>query len=317
MKRKESNPNIEQLKLRHVMLRVNQLVKTFSSATALKHVSFSAASGEILGILGPNGAGKTTLLRIITNIISPDEGDILWQHAPMTAEQSRRIGYMPEERGLYKKVKIGDQLIYLSRLKGMSQQEAKKACSHWLEKLNAGSWAEKMPEELSKGMSQKIQFIATVMHSPELIILDEPFSGLDPISAGEMETEIKSLAASGTTILFSTHRLEQVEEFCKNIVIINRGEVILSGNIPALKQQYKKNLFALQTETPIDTTDSFPFVLQPVSPGNYLVHLPERATGNELLQAVISKQYTIRHFSEVLPSLNDIFIQQVKQHNPA
>lgn len=299
------------------MLQVNQLVKKFSSATVLKQVSFTAASGEIFGILGPNGAGKTTLLRVITNIISPDEGDVLWHQLPMSAEQYRRIGYMPEERGLYKKVKIREQLIYLSRLKGMSKQDAAKACTYWLEKVNAGSWAEKTPEELSKGMSQKIQFIATVMHSPELIILDEPFSGLDPISAGEMEAEIKSLAASGATILFSTHRLEQVEEFCKNIVIINRGGAILSGNIPALKQQYKKNVFALQTETPIDSTTSFPFDLKPVSPGNYLVHLPEQATGNELLQAVISKQYTVRHFSEILPSLNDIFIQQVKENNPA
>src|SRR5690242_7805926 len=226
------------------ILELHHLKKYFATQKAVDDISFSIEQGNIFGLLGPNGAGKTTLIRMITGIFFPDEGEVILdgkKFNPLT--DIAKIGYMPEERGLYKKMKIGDQVLYLAQLKGLSVSDAKQKIKFWFEKLEMQSWWNKKVEDLSKGMSQKLQFVTTVLHEPKLIILDEPFSGLDPVNTNLIKDEIYNLAKKGATIIFSTHRMEQVEEICDHIVLVNKGQKILDGTVNQIKQNFKENLF--------------------------------------------------------------------------
>lgn len=263
-------------------------------------------------MLGPNGAGKTTLIRMITRILYPDSGAILFNGQPLNEKHTEQTGYMPEERGLYKKMKVGEHLVYLARLKGLSNAHAKEAVNQWLEKFDIANWYNKNIEELSKGMSQKVQFIATVIHSPELLILDEPFSGLDPINSKLIEEEIRQLSKQGKTIIFSTHRMEQVEEICDDIVLINKGTKILEGSVKQLKQRFKQNKFRIAY-----TGDISGHVLEQLNvvhrqEGEIMVQFNEEHHGNELLKLFVENKVEVSSFNEVLPSLSEIFIRQVQ-----
>src|ERR1700743_219062 len=243
------------------ILEVTGLRKTFATQTAVDEVSFALGQGSIFGLLGPNGAGKTTLIRMITGIFYPDSGSIMFEGRPFAAlKDSMYIGYMPEERGLYKKMKIGEQAIYLAQLKGMSRSEATRAVREWFARFEMETWWNKKVEDLSKGMGQKLQFVTTVLHQPRLIILDEPFSGLDPVNSNLIKEEIYSLARQGATIIFSTHRMEQVEEICDHIILMNRGRKILDGTVAGVKQQFKENEFRIGLDSALPSelaTDSF------------------------------------------------------------
>ena len=229
------------------LLEVRNLKKYFATQKAVDDVSFSIAKGSIFGLLGPNGAGKTTLLRMITGIFYPDQGEIMLNGKPFNpVNDIGDIGYMPEERGLYKKMKIGEQAVYLAQLKGLSRQEAREKIKEWFVKFEMQSWWDKKVEDLSKGMSQKLQFVTTVLHQPDLIILDEPFSGLDPVNANLIKDEIFRLAEAGHTIIFSTHRMEQVEEICDHIILVNQGQKILDGSVKQIRNIFKENLFRLE-----------------------------------------------------------------------
>src|SRR4030095_16145926 len=231
------------------LLELRNLKKYYATQKAVDDISFSVESKSIFGLLGPNGAGKTTLLRMVTGILYPDQGEILFEGKPFDPMKDvERIGYMPEERGLYKKMKIGEQALYLAQLKGLSKNEALRLIKDWFVKLEMQSWWNKKVEDLSKGMSQKLQFVTTVLHEPKLIILDEPFSGLDPLNTNVIKDEIYKLSKKGATIIFSTHRMEQVEEICDHIVLINKGKKILDGSVRQVKQDFKENLFSIGFE---------------------------------------------------------------------
>src|SRR5436190_12731074 len=232
------------------LLEVQNLKKYFATQKAVDDISFSVNKGSIFGLLGPNGAGKTTLIRMITGIFYPDEGQILFDGKKFNPiNDVVHIGYMPEERGLYKKMKIGEQAIYLAQLKGLKKSEAMTKIKEWFIKFEMQSWWAKKVEDLSKGMSQKLQFVTTVLHEPKLIILDEPFSGLDPVNSNLIKDEIYKLAQRGSTIIFSTHRMEQVEEICDHIILMNKGKKILDGSVQQVKQQFKENLFRIRFES--------------------------------------------------------------------
>ncbi len=232
------------------ILEVQNLKKYFATQKAVDDISLQIGQGSIFGLLGPNGAGKTTLIRMITGIFYPDSGNILFKGKNFEPENDARfIGYMPEERGLYKKMKIGEQALYLARLKGLSRHDAMHKIKDWFKRLEMDSWWNKKVEDLSKGMGQKLQFVITVLHEPDLIILDEPFSGLDPVNANLIKDEIYRLSQKGTTIIFSTHRMEQVEEICRHIVLVNKGKKILDGTVEGIKHDFKENLFGIQLET--------------------------------------------------------------------
>src|SRR3954470_788866 len=231
------------------ILELHHLKKYFATQKAVDDISFSIEKGTIFGLLGPNGAGKTTLLRMITGIFYPDEGTIIFDGTQFNPSNDIiKIGYMPEERGLYKKMKIGDQALYLAQLKGLSRAEAMQKIKFWFQRLEMESWWNKKVEDLSKGMSQKLQFVITVLHEPKLIILDEPFSGLDPLNANLIKDEIYGLAQRGSTVIFSTHRMEQVEEICDHIVLLNLGKKILDGTVQQIKNDFKENLFSIKLD---------------------------------------------------------------------
>ena len=295
------------------MLEVTHLKKYFTTQKAVDDISFSVEKGTIFGLLGPNGAGKTTLIRMITGIFYPDEGTIQFNGKKFNAdEDSMRIGYMPEERGLYKKMKIGEQAIYLARLKGMSAADALSQVKDWFTRFEMQSWWNKKIEDLSKGMAQKLQFVTTVLHRPELIILDEPFSGLDPVNANLIKDEIFRLAHKGSSIIFSTHRMEQVEEICDQIVLINKGKKILDGTVANVKQEFKENLFRI-TASPLP--DQYPNeIFDTLSNTDHTVTLRIRDGHgpNEVLRYFIDRQSTVSAFTELLPSLNEIFIKLVE-----
>jgi len=296
-----------------MILSIQNVVKRYESHTAVDHVSFDVPRGSVFGLLGPNGAGKTSLIRMITTITAPDEGVILLNGQPLHSDTPKMIGYMPEERGLYKKMKVGEHLIYLARLKGMSATEAQQALDYWLTKFDITSWWNKKVEELSKGMQQKIQFIATVVHRPPLLILDEPFSGLDPINTALIKDEIRQLNEQGASIIFSTHRMEQVEEMCRHIVLINRGKNVLQGEVKEIKSTFKQNHFRLDVEGafPPDFTARFDRIASDET--GVVVHLPETQNGNELLQYCLEHQLKVRHFEELLPTFDEIFIRRVHE----
>ena len=267
----------------------------------------------IYGIIGLNGAGKTTLIRMITGIFYPDNGSITFDGKPFDAlNDAVKIGYMPEERGLYKKMKIGEQALYLAQLKGLSKAEAMEKIKWWFKRLEMESWWNKKVEDLSKGMSQKLQFVTTVLHKPKLIILDEPFSGLDPVNANLIKDEIFNLAKNGSTIIFSTHRMEQVEEICNHIVLVNKGKKILDGTVHEVKQRYKDNVYQLGATVLPEHLMTHIFEIVKHEPGRLLLKLQEGTTSNDVLKYFINQGIVIHSFHEVLPSLNDIFIKLVE-----
>ena len=295
------------------VLELQHLKKYYATQKAVDDVSFSIAAGSIFGLLGPNGAGKTTLLRMITGIFYPDDGAVLLNGKAFDPEHDiGYIGYMPEERGLYKKMKIGEQALYLAQLKGLSRSQAMDGIKMWFQKLEMESWWYKKVEDLSKGMSQKLQFVTTVLHNPKLIILDEPFSGLDPVNANVIKDEIFNLAQKGATIIFSTHRMEQVEEICDHIVLMNRGQKILDGTVKNIKQQYKQNLFRIGFDAapPLAPVPAFQ-VAEAGADHSLTVKITDGYTPNHVLHHFLQQGAPIHSFNELLPSLNDIFIQLV------
>ena len=272
--------------------------KSFGEKVALDNVSLSIPEGGIFGLLGPNGAGKTTLIRIINKIIIPNSGQILFNGRPITREDVASIGYMPEERGLYRKMKVGDQAVYLARLKGMSSAQARSELKNWFERFGIQDWWNKKVEELSKGMAQKLQFITTVVHKPSLMILDEPFSGFDPVNAEIVRQEILRLRDGGATIILSTHNMESVEELCDNIALINHSHLVVSAGVEELRRSYGNNNVELVY------TDS---------EGSHTVVLPREENGTSTLKSFIDKGVQINSYRELMPRMNDIFIKLVTQ----
>ena len=300
------------------MLSIRNIVKQYAGHRALSDVSLEVESGQIFGLLGPNGAGKTSLIRIINQITAPDSGEIYFNGEKLNQSHIERIGYMPEERGLYKKMEIGEQMIYLARLKGLSRDEAMKRLKYWFEKLEITSWWTKKVEELSKGMQQKAQFVATVLHEPDLIILDEPFSGFDPVNAEEIKNEIMELNRKGATILFSTHRMESVEEMCSAIALINKSKKILDGKVRDIRNSYRNDTYMIEyTGDKLTLDGSQPFELQEEITGidtNTMRIKLNGQSSNDVLQYLIPK-VQITMLQEVIPSLNEVFIKTVNQKN--
>lgn len=295
------------------LLELQNLRKYFDSQKAVDDISFQINKGSIFGMLGPNGAGKTTLLRMITGIFYPDSGSITFDGKPFDPMNDfKNIGYMPEERGLYKKMKIGEQAVYLARLKGLSHADATQKVKEWFVKFEMQSWWNKKVEDLSKGMSQKLQFVTTVLHEPNLIILDEPFSGLDPVNANLIKDEIFKLAAKGSTVIFSTHRMEQVEEICDHIVLINKGKKILDGTVKNVKQEFKENIYQVGAKVLPEHLMTYIFEVVKHDPGQLLIRLNQETTPNDVLKYFINQDIAIHSFNEVLPSLNEIFIKLVE-----
>lgn len=294
------------------ILKVNNVKKYFSGQRAVDDISFSINKGDIFGLLGPNGAGKTTLIRMITGIFFPDAGEIFFENKTFDPQsQAISIGYMPEERGLYKKMKIGEQAVYLARLRGLSKTDAEQKVREWFVKFGMESWWGKKVEDLSKGMGQKLQFVTTVVHNPSLIILDEPFSGLDPVNSNLIKDEIFNLAKGGATIIFSTHRMEQVEEICDHIMLVNKGKKILDSTVAEAKQSFKENIFEVETEAvhPLNNSSNYSVI---ESIGNqHRLKIPEAISTNTVLTELINEGIVVKKFAERLPSLNDIFIKLV------
>jgi ABC-2 type transport system ATP-binding protein len=303
------------------ILQIKNVSKKYSNHVALNDVSLNVAERSVFGLLGPNGAGKTSLIRIINQITGPDTGEILFKGEKLNPKHVERIGYLPEERGLYKKMSVGDQVLYLAQLKGLSKADAKKRLAYWFEKFEMQSWWKKKVEELSKGMQQKVQFIVTVIHEPELLILDEPFSGFDPINAQLIKNEILELRKNGATVIFSTHNMGSVEELCDNIALINKAEKILDGSVKEIRKTHRTNTYkitfkgnllgftnALWTGGEIldkHTEDDIHSVT---------LKLANNVTGSQLLQTILPI-CEIHSFNELIPNMNDIFIMKVNQGN--
>jgi ABC-2 type transport system ATP-binding protein len=295
------------------ILELQNLKKYFASQKAVDDISFGIKQGSIFGLLGPNGAGKTTLLRMITGIFYPDSGQLIFNGKPFDpVNDVGDIGYMPEERGLYKKMKIGEQALYLAQMKGLSKQEATARVKEWFVKFEMQTWWNKKVEDLSKGMQQKLQFVTTVLHNPSLIILDEPFSGLDPVNANLIKDEIFALAQKGSTIIFSTHRMEQVEEICNHIVLVNKGKKILDGTVKEVKNQFKENQYRVGAHILPEHLLTPAFEVIKHGPEELLLKLSEGTNTNDVLRHFINSGVDIHSFNEVLPSLNEIFIQLVE-----
>lgn len=290
------------------------IVKDYNNHRALDHVSIAIPKGSIFGLLGPNGAGKTSLIRIVNQITAPDSGTVIFDGARLNESHIRRIGYLPEERGLYKKMKVGDQLLYLAQLKGLSEREAMQKLRIWFEKFDIKPWWSKTISDLSKGMQQKIQFVSTVLHEPELIILDEPFSGFDPINANLIRNEILELKDNGHTIIFSTHRMESVEELCDHIALINRSKKILEGPKDKIKADFKSNTYHIRYRGTLSGDNSLYSVVNTTASRDGLnrsvLSLNSEAGPNQLLSALIG-EVEIHDFGENLPSMQDIFIRAV------
>lgn len=297
-------------------LEAHDVVKQYGSHRALDGVSVQVPKGCIYGLLGPNGAGKSSLIRIINRITAPDEGQVFINGRMSVADDVFNIGYLPEERGLYKKMKVGEHIIFLAQLRGLSKEDAVQKTQYWLKKFDILSWQGKKVEELSKGMQQKIQFVATVIHEPDLYILDEPFSGFDPVNTELLKKELLDLKAKGKTIILSTHNMESVEELCDEISLINKSRVVLNGNVKEIRARYRKHIFKLQVvgET-FDLESSHFSILSQSTDSNItelLIQRNDEASNSELIQE-IAKRYEVMTFEEVLPSMNDIFIQIVSE----
>lgn len=299
-------------------LEAKDIVKRYGDYTALNGVNIQVSQGTIYGLLGPNGAGKSSLIRIINRITAPDEGQVFFNGKPSTPEDIFNIGYLPEERGLYKKMKVGEQIIFLARLRGLSKEDAYKKMRYWLQKFNIDHWEDKKIEELSKGMAQKVQFIATVIHDPDLYILDEPFSGFDPVNAELLKNEILELKAKGKTIILSTHNMESVESLCDEISLIHKSQVMLQGNVRAVREQYKKHIFLvrLAADSFENNTDEYSILSQETTKGETVVKLKrEKDISNSAIVSSLAAKYEILSFEEELPTMNEIFIQIVS--NPS
>ncbi len=295
-----------------MLLEIKNLKKYYQSQKAVDDVSFNIAKGSIFGLLGPNGAGKSTLLRMITGIIYPDSGQILFEGRKFDPSSDvNAMGYMPEERGLYKKMKIGEHILYLAQLKGLDKQTAMDRVVYWFKKFDMESWWDKKVGDLSKGMQQKLQFVATVIHEPSLLILDEPFSGLDPVNANIIKEEIYALAEKGTTVIFSTHRMEQVEEICDHIILINQGGLLLDGTVSDIKKQYKENKYVVEAENMPADMSNHAFQRLSSRGNTATFQLAQGSSPNELLMTLINNGAIVHGFTELLPSLNDIFIKLV------
>lgn len=297
------------------ILKIDGVSKRYSNHTALDNVSFDIPTGCIFGLLGPNGAGKTSLIRIITQITGADTGEIYFKGERLRPNHIREMGYLPEERGLYKKMKVGEQLLYLAQLKGLSKPDAKARIKGWIDRLEIRDWLEKNIEDLSKGMQQKVQFIATVLHEPSLIILDEPFSGFDPINANLIKDEILRLRDNGATIIFSTHRMESVEELCDNIALINRAQKVLDGPVKEVKNAYKTDTYqVIGNGSLLVLSPDFKVLEQHDNNGVFRASLKllNGATPNDLLRYLIGR-VEVHSFIELVPSINDIFILKVKE----
>lgn len=299
-------------------LETKDIIKQYGNYRALDGVSIKVPKGKVYGLLGPNGAGKTTLIRIINRITAPDEGEVLINGRHSEQQDIYNIGYLPEERGLYKKMEVQEQALFLAQLKGLSKKVAKERVEFWFKKFEIQSWAHKKIEELSKGMQQKIQFITTVIHDPELLILDEPFSGFDPVNAELLKNEILELKAKGKTIILSTHNMESVESLCDEISLINKSQVVLQGNVSEVRARYKENIFILKVYGREFLIDSPLFsVISKSTEGNHTlvrVKKSENVSNTDLLKDIINK-YEIISFDEELPTMNDIFIQTVTKAN--
>ena len=298
-------------------LEINNVVKRYEGHTALAGVSMEVPEGCIYGLLGPNGAGKSTLIRIINRILAADEGTVTLNGKKMTDDDISHIGYLPEERGLYKKMKVGEHIVYLGRLKGMTRADAVTAMKWWLDRFDLTQWENKKVENLSKGMQQKVQFIGTVIHRPPLLIFDEPFSGFDPVNAEQLKVEILALRDQGSTILFSTHNMASVEEVCQQITLLNHAQVVLTGSVDEVKQQHKKNIIAVKTPDSIEQNDQL-FTLLPPDPVRRNDTLIKLAPGVTVREAIgwLNDHYRLTGFTEVLPSMNEIFIETVRYPNP-
>lgn len=295
------------------ILEIKNLKKYFATQKAVDDISLSVEKGSIFGLLGPNGAGKTTLIRMITGIFYQDEGEIIFDGKKFDPiNDVVHIGYMPEERGLYKKMKIGEQAVYLARLKGLSRNDAMIKIKEWFVKFEMQSWWNKKVEDLSKGMSQKLQFVITVLHEPKLIILDEPFSGLDPVNSNLIKDEIYKLSQKGATIIFSTHRMEQVEEICDHIILVNKGQKILDGSVMQVKNNFKENLFGIGFEEMPIAAGNAAFEVVGTKERSLVVKISEGHKPNDVLNHFLDNGAHVLSFNEILPSLNDIFIKLVE-----
>ncbi|HRZ42648.1 MAG TPA: ABC transporter ATP-binding protein [Bacteroidales bacterium] len=300
----------------------HNIYKSFAAHKALQDVSISVPEQSVYGLLGPNGAGKTTLIRIINQITAPDSGQVFFNGKPLQKEHIHQIGYLPEERGLYKKMAVGEQALYLTRLKGLSRSEAEKRLKAWFLKFDILSWWNKKVEELSKGMQQKVQFIVTIMHDPKLLIFDEPFSGFDPINTQLLKDEILNLRAKGATIIFSTHNMASVEEICDDIALINRSKKILEGKVDEIRKKFSDNIFEidLTPERPDATIESRAFTILETERVNGDVKLKVQMNANDhtnhLLQELMPYGQ-VKGFREMIPGMNDIFIKLVQENNPA
>ena len=304
------------------MLEIRNIVKQYANHLALDNISTDIAKGSIFGLLGPNGAGKTSLIRIINQITAPDSGEVYMDGERLGPKHIGRIGYLPEERGLYKKMEIGEQMCYLAQLKGLRRQEAVERIKHWFEKMEMQSWWNKKIEDLSKGMQQKVQFVATVVHQPDLIILDEPFSGFDPVNANIIKEEILALNRNGATIIFSTHRMESVEELCDSIILINKSKKILDGKVKAIKDTYRTNTYRVEyfsRDEPVTGVDDLFAVSSRETVEDRTVitiHIAGGRTINDVLTYLIPL-VQLHELKEIVPSIHDIFVDKVTQRKPS
>lgn len=295
-------------------LSIQNVSKQFGNYLANDSVSLNIERGKIFGLLGPNGAGKTTLIRMITRILIPDSGIILFNGEAHNDSHTEKIGYMPEERGLYKNMKVFEQLVYLGKLKGLKNAEAVSRTNEWLKLFEIENWRDKKIEELSKGMSQKVQFISTVLHNPDLLILDEPFSGLDPINSQLIEQEMIRLKNEGKSIIFSTHRMEQVDHLCDEIGLINKGKVILSGEVTALKQQFRQHIYQVNFVGEADFNDVTGIEVVGKNEQNVILKIGDLSS-SDLLRKLLDAKIEITAFREILPTVQQLFIQQVNEHH--
>lgn len=303
------------------MLEINHIVKQYAKHRALDDVSMNVERGKIFGLLGPNGAGKTSLIRIINQITAPDQGEIIFDGQRLNPSHIERIGYLPEERGLYKKMEIGDQMLYLAQLKGLSRHDARIRIKHWFEKLEMQTWWNKKVEDLSKGMQQKVQFVATVLHQPDLLILDEPFSGFDPVNADIIKNEILDLNKSGATIIFSTHRMESVEQLCHHIALINKSKKILDGDVQEIKNLFRDHTYTIRYRNAIARLEEASALFKILAHEQHgheqtaRIQVDEGQSINQVLSYLISKVEIIG-LQEVIPSIHDIFVKMVTSPNP-
>lgn len=298
------------------VLEVQSVSKSYSNHKALDNVSLSVPEGQIFGLLGPNGAGKTSLIRIINQITMPDSGEVLFEGSKLNTNHIKHIGYLPEERGLYKKMKVGEQALYLAQLKGLSEREAKIGLKEWFKKFEITQWWDKKVEELSKGMAQKVQFITTVLHKPKLLIFDEPFSGFDPINANIIKDEILQLKNQGTSIIFSTHRMESVEELCDHIALINQSKKILDGPIDQVKEQYKQQVYKVDfSSTNLDFLNNLPEHLKLIHKNSHKaeIQIQNESPASDLIRFLLDHS-DIKAFEEKVPTVNEIFIRTVQEN---